>query len=171
MALVVKNPPANAGDVIDMGSIPGTGRSPGGGHGNQLQYFCLENPTDREIWQAMVHSMQRIGRNWSNLARKYYNELFKQKNLGVILNSACLTSNQLPSHIVYLKNTSQMYSILFPLPHLSSSHHFHLPRQLRVPLKWSPCFHFCHHQSLHSIAGMSYHRLFYRCFSSCAPLR
>ena len=42
--LVVKNPPANAGDVKDMGSIPGWGRSPGGGHSNSLQYSCLENP-------------------------------------------------------------------------------------------------------------------------------
>ena len=44
MALVVKNPPANAGDVRDLGSIPGLGRPPGGGHGNPLQYSCLENP-------------------------------------------------------------------------------------------------------------------------------
>ena len=44
---VVKNLPANAGDTADMGSIPGLGRSPGGGNGNPLQYSCLENPTDR----------------------------------------------------------------------------------------------------------------------------
>ena len=43
MVLVVKNPPANTGDIIDAGSIPGLGRSPGGGHGNPLQYSCLEN--------------------------------------------------------------------------------------------------------------------------------
>ena len=44
MALAVKNSPANAGDIRDMGSIPGLGRSPGGGHGNSLEYSCLENP-------------------------------------------------------------------------------------------------------------------------------
>ena len=44
MALLVKNPPANAGDIRDTGSIPGLGRSPGGGHGNPLQYSYLENP-------------------------------------------------------------------------------------------------------------------------------
>ena len=44
IALVVKNPPANAGDIRDVGSIPGSGISPGGGHGNPLPYFCLENP-------------------------------------------------------------------------------------------------------------------------------
>ena len=47
MALVVKNPPANAGDIRDVGLIPGSGRSPGGGYGNPLQYSCLENPTDK----------------------------------------------------------------------------------------------------------------------------
>jgi len=46
VALVVKNLPANAGDVRDMGSIPRSGRSPGGGHGNPLQYSCLENPME-----------------------------------------------------------------------------------------------------------------------------
>ena len=48
VVLVVKNPPANAGDLRDVGSILGPGRSPGGGNGNPLQYSCLENPMDRE---------------------------------------------------------------------------------------------------------------------------
>ena len=52
---MVKNLPADAGDVRDVGSIPGLGRSPGGGHGNPLQYPCLENPLDRGAWQATVH--------------------------------------------------------------------------------------------------------------------
>ena len=52
---MVKNPPANAGDVRDSGSIPGLGRSPGGGHGNPLQYSHLENPMDRGVWRATVH--------------------------------------------------------------------------------------------------------------------
>ena len=55
VALVVKNPPASAGDVRDSGSISGSGRSPGGGHGNPLQYSCLENPMDRGVRQATVH--------------------------------------------------------------------------------------------------------------------
>ena len=49
---MVKNLPANPGDVRDVDSIPKLGRSPGGGHGNPLQYSCLENPTDRGAWQA-----------------------------------------------------------------------------------------------------------------------
>ena len=52
---MVKNPPANAGNISDMGLIPGSGRFPGGGHGNPLQYSCLENPMDRGAWQATVH--------------------------------------------------------------------------------------------------------------------
>ena len=52
--LVVKNPPANTGDLRDAGLIPGWGRSPGGGHGNPLQYSCLENPMDRGAWWATV---------------------------------------------------------------------------------------------------------------------
>ena len=52
--LVVKNPPANAGDIRDTDSTPGLGRSPGGGHGNPLQYSCLENPMDIGAWWATV---------------------------------------------------------------------------------------------------------------------
>ena len=59
MALVVKNPPASAGDAGDSGSVPGLGRSPGGGHSNLLQYSCLENPTDRGAWTAVVHRVAK----------------------------------------------------------------------------------------------------------------
>ena len=52
--LVVKNPSANAGDVRDSGLIPRLGRSPDGGHGNSLQYSCLENPMDSGAWQVLV---------------------------------------------------------------------------------------------------------------------
>ena len=59
---MVKKPPANAGDVRDVGSIPGLGRAPGRGHGNPLQYSCLENLMDREAWWFMVSmESQRVG--------------------------------------------------------------------------------------------------------------
>ena len=61
---MVKNLPANAGDIRDVGLIPGLGRSPGGGHGNPLQYSCLENPMDRETWWATVH---RVTKSWTQL--------------------------------------------------------------------------------------------------------
>ena len=51
--LVVKNPPANAGDITDTGSVPGSERSPGGGHGNPLQHSCLGNPVDRGAWSMV----------------------------------------------------------------------------------------------------------------------
>ena len=54
---MVKNLPANAGDIKDMGSIPGSGRSPGGGSGNPLQYSCLENPMDRGALWTIVHKV------------------------------------------------------------------------------------------------------------------
>ena len=54
VTLVGKNPSASAGDVRGMGLIPGSGRSPAGGHGNPLQYSCLENPMDRGAWQGTV---------------------------------------------------------------------------------------------------------------------
>ena len=55
VALVVKNLPASAGDVRDRGSVPGSGSSPGGGHGTPLQYSSLENAMDRGAWWAAVH--------------------------------------------------------------------------------------------------------------------
>jgi len=60
VALGVKNVPANAEDVGDAGSIPGSGRSPGGGHGNRLQYSYLKNPMGRGAWQATVHRITKI---------------------------------------------------------------------------------------------------------------
>ena len=59
MALVVKNPPVKAGDVRDVGLIPGWERSPGGGHGNPLQYSCLGNPMDRRAFRATVHGVEK----------------------------------------------------------------------------------------------------------------
>ena len=62
--LVVKNLPDNAGDTRDVGLIPGLGRCPGGGHGNPLQYSCLENPIDRGAWRATVPG---VTKGWTQL--------------------------------------------------------------------------------------------------------
>ena len=59
MVLVVKIPPASAGDTRDMGSIPGSGRSPGGGNGNPLQYSCLKNSMDRGAYQVTAHGVAK----------------------------------------------------------------------------------------------------------------
>ena len=66
---VAKNPPANAGDTEDGGSTPGWRRSPGGGNGNSLQYSCLENPTDRGAWRAIVHKVVKSQIRLSSWAR------------------------------------------------------------------------------------------------------
>ena len=65
VALVVKNLSANAGHIRDAGSIPGPGRSSGGGHGNPLKYSCLENYMDRGAWQAIVHG---VAKSWIHLS-------------------------------------------------------------------------------------------------------
>ena len=59
LVLVAKNPPAKVGDVRDMGSISGSGRSPGEAHGNPLQDSCLENPVGKGDWQAIVHGVTK----------------------------------------------------------------------------------------------------------------
>ena len=66
VALGVKNMPANAGGVKDAGSIPGSGRSPGGGHDNPLQCSCLENPMDRGAEGLQSMGSQRVGHAWSD---------------------------------------------------------------------------------------------------------
>ena len=66
VALVVMNPPANAGDLRDVGSVSGLGRSPGGGNGNPIQYPCPENSMNREAWRATVHGVTKSRTRLSN---------------------------------------------------------------------------------------------------------
>ena len=66
VALVVRNPPTNAEDSRDVGSIPGSGRSPGKGNGNPLQCSCLGNPMDRGAWWATVHGVMK--KSWTRLS-------------------------------------------------------------------------------------------------------
>ena len=74
VALVVKNLPVNAGDIRDVGSIPGLGRSPGEGHSNPLQYSCLENPMDRGAWRATVHRVAKSQTQLKQLSMHVPNE-------------------------------------------------------------------------------------------------
>ena len=71
---MIKNPSANAGDVRDAGLIPGSGGSPGGGHGNPLQYSCLESFMGRGAWQATVH---RVTKSQTRLKRLHTHRLFQ----------------------------------------------------------------------------------------------
>ena len=73
MALVVKNPSASAGDKRDSASIPGSGRCPGGGHGNPLQCSCLENPVDREEPGGLLSTgLQRVGHDWTEVTARMH---------------------------------------------------------------------------------------------------
>ena len=76
VAPVVKNLPDNAEDIRDMGSIPGSGRSPAGGHGNPLQYSCLENPMDRGAWRATVHGVTKRRTQLKWLSTHYFQSCF-----------------------------------------------------------------------------------------------
>ena len=78
VALVVKNPPVSAGDVRDVGLIPGSGRSPGGGNGNPFHYSCLQNPMDRGAWQATDH---RVVKSWTQLNRLSLQAILSSKAL------------------------------------------------------------------------------------------
>ena len=72
VALVVKNPPANAGNIRGADSIPGSGRFPGGGHGNPLQYSCVGNLPETEEPGGRQSGLQRVGLDWSNLAHSTF---------------------------------------------------------------------------------------------------
>ena len=76
VALVIKNLLANAADISDVGSIPGSGRSPGGEHGNPLQYSCLENPMDRGTWHDMVHRVAKSRTRLKQLSIHFFIHYF-----------------------------------------------------------------------------------------------
>ena len=83
VVLELKNLPANAGDVRDAGSIPGPGRSPGGGRGNRHQYSCQENPMDRGAWRATVHRVARSQTRLKQLSMHAYKLLESRKRVEV----------------------------------------------------------------------------------------
>ena len=95
---MVKNPPASAGDIRDLGSILGLGRSPGGEDGNPLQYSCLKNPMDRGAWWATVHSVEKSRRRLKQLSM-HVNLILLRPVLGtaVAIDSALLKLEQLMS--------------------------------------------------------------------------
>ena len=73
MVLVIKNPPANAGDTRDAGSIPGLGRCPGVGNGTPLQYSCQENSMGRGAWQAILHRAAKSQTDGAHTAKTVHN--------------------------------------------------------------------------------------------------
>ena len=153
MALVVRNLPANVGDVRDAGHIAGLGRYHGGGHGNPFQYFCLENPIDRGDWQAAVH---RVGHDWSDLAHTHrdisthilqgavqMNALEVQSSSSFLCDGKPHLSGRRASHLQWVSslyfekpwNTEQCFLKVWALYHLGYliSMHTHGPTGLVSP--------------------------------------
>ena len=89
MTLVVENPPASAGDTRDSGSIPGLGRSPGGGHCNPLQYSSGENPMDRGAWQAAVHGVTQSQTQLKRLSSSSINEYIHLYTYLIVTSFSC----------------------------------------------------------------------------------
>ena len=85
---MVKNLPVNVGEVREAGSVPGSGRSPGGGPGNSLHYSCLENPTDREAWWAAVHRVAQSQTQLKRFSRHafYHIHIFVAAKYGRLIN-------------------------------------------------------------------------------------
>ena len=88
------NPPASAVDIRDVSLIPRSGRSPGGGHGNPLQYSCLENPMDRGAWRAIVHGVAKSWTQLKRLSMQEYTEDLQKWSRG-----SCMLPAQFPFNI------------------------------------------------------------------------
>ena len=108
VALMVKNLPANSGDREDTSLIPGSGRSPGGGHGIPLQYSCLENPMDRGAWQPMVHRVTK-SQTWLKQLSSQAQHLGKISVLPYFCSSCCITLCSLLIVLYYLKFSSSIF--------------------------------------------------------------
>ena len=139
MALMVKNPAANARDIRDPGSTPGSGRSPGEGHGNPLQYFCLENPRDRGAWQATAHGVVQSRTQLSNLAWCGVGRSFHSQNSGKVLRSRKCEGSSFEGFIVSLTGW-RLPSVLLPNDHLGFLEYLSLSLStwMCLSLIWSP---------------------------------
>ena len=109
---MVKNPPANAGDIRDVVSIPELGRSPEGGHGNLLQYSCLENPMDRGAWWAKVH---RVTKSQTWLKRLSMHRMHIPEYIWNIYHmkySAAKANHQTPLHCAMIGRQEMNFEII-----------------------------------------------------------
>ena len=121
VVLAVKNPPVNAGDIRDTGSIPGLGRSPGGSYGNPLQYSCLEHPMNRGAWWAAV---QRVAESDTTKVTEHahmhtllINNVVtisggQQRNSAVCIHVSILPQTPLPSRLLHnIEQSSLCYTV------------------------------------------------------------
>ena len=105
--LVVKNPPDNAGDVGDAGSIAGLGKSSGGWHSNPLQYSCLENPVDRGVWWATVHGLakSRTPLKWLSMHAHTPNDPLHPLVDTYVASTSWLKQMEMPSELFWIPKT------------------------------------------------------------------
>jgi len=118
-----KEPSGGAGDIRDEGSIPGSKRSPGGGHGNSLQYSCLENPMDRGAWQVTVH---RVARSQMRLKQLQFSRSVKSDSFATPWTAA----RQASLSITNSRSLLRLISIELVMP----SNHLILCRPILPPL-------------------------------------
>ena len=111
---VVKNPLANARDTGDVGSIPGLGRSPGGGNDNTLQYSCLENPTDRGTWWATVSEVEK-SQTWLSMCAHAHTHTVTQVISRAAFFPRTLGKKAIPCLFWHWKATYFLW-LMIPLP-------------------------------------------------------
>ena len=121
VALVVKSLPANAGDVRDVGSISGLGRSRGGGHGNPLLYSCLENSMERGSWKATVH---RVSKSWTWLKVTACMHIFwsRDKQVQSLSEQPCLYFDGDVHAVLVLRPSSAWLKVQYPEIWLTSKY-------------------------------------------------
>ena len=109
-----KESTCNVGDSGDTGLIPGSGRPPGGGHGNPLQYSCLENPMDRGAWPATSTGSHRVRHNWNDLARMHalWGRHHRKNILSSLSDLYFCFSTRTQIHIFWLLSLSGKYYLL-----------------------------------------------------------
>ena len=114
VALVVKTFPANVRDIRYSCSVPGLGRSPGGGHGNSLQYSCLKNPMDRGTWQTTVHRVAKSQTRWKQLNLHAHPVLYSRLSLVIYSIQAvhmCQWQSPTSSHPPFSLESQMFFSL------------------------------------------------------------
>ena len=173
MVLEVNNPPTSVGDARDTGSIPTSGRSPGGEHGNPLQYACLDNPTDRGAWWATVHRVAESGTTeWlrHTHCKHGISNVLLTVQVSPFANGSDFSRNKFvigkDSHWVFMRNLSNSRNIQKCLrPEISQVMYIHWGGAVRDLLwEWGKYW------SSYLYLLLKYHLLISMCFIICVIL-
>ena len=139
-ALVVKKSPANAGDIKDLGLIPWSGRSPGKGNGNPLQYSCPENPMDRGVWWAAVHgvtkSRTRLKRLHTHGFLRETEKLEIYDSCSILITISALKLYKLRILVTYRSYKTEEFQFMTSWKSNSEADFLNCRLNLRVSLPW-----------------------------------